>query len=115
MKWVLFLCLLLVGRGEPTWIAKGMPIPAGLVRVQIAPCCGSMLPVLKGGEIAFAEIVTPQTILKVGDIVDTRVHTHRITALNERAVLTSGDNNRENDGWRLRKDLKFVIRYVERP
>jgi len=115
MKWALFLSLLLVGRGEPMWIPRGTPVPAGLVRVQINDCCGSMKPAIQGGEIAFAEIVTPWTVLKVGDIVDTGVHTHRITALNERAVLTSGDNNRWADGWTLRKDLKFVIRYVQRP
>jgi hypothetical protein len=76
---------------------------------------GSMRPALRGGEFCWAEIPSPKTIWKIGDIVDTGKVTHRITAMNERAILTSGDANKFNDGWTLKKDVRFILRFVQRP
>lgn len=115
MKYLLFLLLGANLSGEPLWIPKGFPVPSGLVKANIANCCASMKPALQGGEVCYLEKVTPETKLQIGDIVDTGKATHRITAMNKRAVYTSGDANMWPDGWTLRKDLLWVVRFVERP
>lgn len=71
-----------------------------------------MRPVLKGGELAYAEPYTGQPL--VGRIVCTTRFTHRVTAENKLAVYTSGDANKYSDGWSPKGEVRWVIRYVVR-
>jgi len=73
-----------------------------------------MKPAIKGGELAYAELYHGQPLL-AGEIVDNGVVTHRITAVSDDAILTSGDNARYSDGWTPKSKIRFIIRYIVRP
>jgi hypothetical protein len=78
-----------------------------------------MRPTFRGGEIVYVEFPPFKTPLKVRDIVSANtpqgMKLHRITAINPRAVYTSGDANMWPDGWTLMRDVQYVVRFVERP
>src|SRR5690349_8706726 len=98
MKYLLFLLLGANLLGEPLWINRGDPVPAGLFRKGPIPMTGSMRPMIHGGEFCWVEYPPFKTPLKAGDLVGALTpcgpRLHEITALNERAVYTSGRANR---------------------
>ena len=120
MKKLLFL---LLGWGvlgaSPVWINRGDPVPAGLFRFQLHSPTQSMAPAMKGNEWCWFEQYGGQEI-KVNDFVwfvrwDGAQVLHRVTALNKRAIYTSGDANRMSDGWTENKNIRYILRLVERP
>jgi len=88
--------------GAPKWLSVD----------KIPACCGSMRPVLRGGEKAYFDTYHGQPLN--GYIVDTGTVLHRVVAENERAVLTSGDANSRSDGWTLKSKIRWVLVYVVR-
>ena len=95
------------------WVNSASEVPAGLVAVTINRCCGSMKPAIQGGELAWMEPYKGQQIVE-GDIVQTPRFLHRVTAVNSRAIRTSGDANRRSDGWTPLSDIQYILRYVQR-
>lgn len=96
------------------WVENGYPLPQGEVAVRLSRCCGSMLPAIQGGELAYAEPYSGQP-LHEGEIISTTRFTHRITAISKNAVRTAGDANSHSDGWTSKHDIKHIIRYIIRP
>ena len=77
-----------------------------------------MRPAIQGGEFYWAELYVGQPI-KVNDFVcftrwDGKAVLHRVTAMNKRAIYTSGDANSQSDGWTENKDVRYILRLVER-
>lgn len=88
---------------EPGWTLKHVP-----------HCCGSMRPILNGGELVYVSAVKPGEKL-VGQIVSNGTALHLVTAETAGAVRTTGVNNRQSDDWMPRARLEYVLRYVVRP
>lgn len=88
-------------------------VPMEWVSRPTNPCCGSMRPALKPGDVRYWEPYTGQTPLE-GFIVDTGAFSHRVTAETKDAVLTAGDANRNSDGWTPKKQIKWILRYIVR-
>jgi hypothetical protein len=118
---LLFLGLTLAAPGAPLWIDKGMPVPANLRVGRFANCCGSMRPYVTGGETYYFEpYLHGKTALRLGDWlvlyreIDGALVGHELTAMNPRAVYTSGTANKYSDGWTVRGNIIGVIRIVVR-
>ncbi len=89
------------------------PLPPGMIARPMNPCCGSMKPSIKGGELAYWSRPLPGEKL-VGQIIDNGEYTHLVVAENERAVYTTGTANRHSDGWTPREKIRYVVRYIVR-
>lgn len=76
-------------------------------------CCGSMRPLLQGGERIHVSPPIPGERL-LGKIISNGTALHMVTAENKRAVRTAGIANRHSDGWTPRSRIEYVVRYVER-
>lgn len=119
-----YLCLLLVASpllGMPLFVDKGMPVPLEYKQGEFGHCCGSMLPYVRGGESYFYEPYIPgKTTLRKGDWLvlyrqsDGKLVGHELTAMNERAVYTSGVNNRFSDGWSPKSSIVGIVRVIVR-
>ena len=104
--------------GEPLWIPHGYPVPVGLLRIKLESPTQSMAPSMTGKEVCYIELYVGQPI-KVNDFVcftrwDGKAVLHRVTAMNKRAIYTSGDANSQSDGWTENKDVRYILRLVER-
>lgn len=116
MKTLLFLLIGLPLMGAPVWVNKG-EAPKGLVRSAYRET-GSMRPALVGDGHFYYLPYSEGVALKVGDWVWVKREglnaLHVVTALNKRAILTSGLANRWADGWSPRSAIVGVCLYVER-
>lgn len=118
MKTLLFLLLALPLAAEPIWLDAGKPAPTNLIRLKLNSPTQSMAPAMTGKEVIYIEPYTGQPIY-VNDFVgfvrsDGKRVLHRVTALNSRAIYTSGDANSFSDGWTPKKKIYMVVRYVVR-
>lgn len=112
-----------LGWASPLWIPNGSNlIPVGLKQSVFAQCCGSMSPAIHGGEtFYYEEYAEGKTKFRKGDWIwlrrenDGMFVVHEVTALNSRAVYTSGINNHYSDGWSPRKNIIGVVRLIVRP
>jgi len=117
MKWLLFLIPTLL-TGGPLWIPKGNA-PEGLLRSRVI-ATGSMRPAITQDTYFWYEPYNDSVPLSVGDWVwfiresDGKSSLHAVTALNQRAIYTTGIANRNSDGWSPRKNIIGVVRFVER-
>lgn len=82
-------------------------------KLTVANCCGSMRPILNGGETVHVSPPLPKEQL-TGKIIYNGQSLHMVSTENERAVRTSGTNNRHSDDWTPRSQIEYVVRYVER-
>lgn len=87
---------------------------AGERIMRMSHCCGSMEPMIHGGEMVYVSPLQPGE-KTLGLFVATPFASHLVVAETKNAVKTSGIHNRYSDGWTLKKDIRFVIRYVVRP
>lgn len=115
MKTLLFLLLGVNLLGGPLWIERGTPLPAELIRYPVRDT-GSMRPAINRDTFIWCRPYAGQ--VSVGDWVvflrgDGTCVMHAVTAVNKRAVLTSGLANRWSE-WILRGQILGVVRYVER-
>lgn len=118
MKLIVFLLLALPALASPIWVNKG-EAPKGLIRSGYRDT-GSMRPALTGDGFYWYLPYSEGVALKAGDWVwvkrasDGMNVIHVVTALNKRAVLTSGLANRWSDGWSPRSNIVGICLYVER-
>lgn len=88
------------------------PVEKGEWLKSVNQCCGSMRPLLHGGEIAHVVAYTGQAL--VGRIVSNGRALHMVTAETKDAILTTGIANRRSDGWSPKSSIEYVVVYVER-
>lgn len=77
-----------------------------MLKLRAATCCGSMRPAIEGGERV---IVQFRGVAHVGDIISNGKSMHRVTAENDRAVITAGDANKFSDGWTTRDKIQYRV------
>lgn len=119
---ILFLLLLGVARAVPVWGPANLA-PKSLIRYPVpVKNTGSMMPMLRGGEFLYYQPYTNGMELRRGNwLLMTfpwgAFGVHELTAQNKRAILTSGINNRNSDGWTLKDSGKIVgvVRFIVRP
>lgn len=112
---LILLCLATVCRAD-TYIPAQSPIyvAKGLELAIVGGHSHSMAPALLPGEYVYLDRKNAKAA-RVGDIISNGWATHRVTAANARAVYTSGDNNRQPDGWTKREDIEYIVRLIVRP
>lgn len=81
--------------------------------MRLNTCCGSMKPVIQGGELSWAEPYHGQSGL-VGYIVVTNKFTHRVIAETATEVVTAGDANTGIDPRTPKSEIRYIIRYIVR-
>ena len=112
---LVLLCLATVCRADTYVRAQSsIYVANGLELAIVGGHSHSMAPALLPGEYVYLDRRNAKDA-QVGDIVSNGWATHRVTAANARAVYTSGDNNRQPDGWTKREHIEYIVRFIVRP